>query len=119
MKSAEWPASTAWCSRFFVSMVLPSPCAATRTTFSPLVTKSSEKTRSTVGRWSCLGQSHSKSASGFEAAEPRRLQLAFEPPAGAGVEFGLHEAFRAARSGLQRARVARAIEVVEARPRCG
>ena len=46
MKSAEWPARTAWCSRFLVSMVLPSPWEATRTTFSPFAMKSSEKTRS-------------------------------------------------------------------------
>jgi len=72
-------------------MVLPSPWAATKTTFSPFAMKSSEKTRSTVGRSSCFGQVHSKSARGFEAAESRRLQLSFEPSAGARLEFGLHE----------------------------
>ena len=47
---AEWPARIAWWTRFLASIVLPRPCAATRITFSRLVRKSRDKTRSTVGR---------------------------------------------------------------------
>src|SRR6266542_1375295 len=55
-RRAEWPARIAWWTRFLASRVLPSPCAATMITFSRCTRKSSVKTRSTVGRWSWVGE---------------------------------------------------------------
>ena len=109
MKSAEWPARTAWWTRFLVSIVLPRPWLPTRTTFSPLATKSRVKTRSTRRAMELLGPVPFEVGHRLEAAEARGAQAAFEAAAGAVLEFRRGRGVSSRTTGLQRFCVARAI----------
>jgi len=51
------------------------------------------KTRSTVGRWSWVGQGPFEIRQRLEAPEARVLQATFDALVEAGLEFGLDEAF--------------------------
>ena len=93
MKSAEWPARTAWWTRFLVSIVLPRPWLPTRTTFSPLADEV-EREDAVDGRAvELLGPVPLEVGDRFEAAEAGRAQAPFESAPRALVEFGLDERF--------------------------
>src|ERR1700681_3530179 len=90
MKSAEWPARTAWCSRFLVSMALPSLGGDEDDI---LALRDEVEREDPVDGWpvQLLRPGPFEIREGFEAAESRRLERPFEPSASARIEFGLHE----------------------------